>query len=166
MPKRYEISDEQEAELTHARKRNTEKHREKRLEVLLLHAEGKSRAAIAAKTGFCKPYISNLVSRYCHHGIGVIMDNNYRGNNRNMSFEEEAALLEPFKKAAEAGQLVEISEIKAAYEKALGRSIDSSHGHVYRVLHRHGWRKVMPRSKHPKKASEEAIEASKKLTPT
>jgi len=34
---------------------------------------------------------------------------------------------------------------------------------VYRVLHRHGWRKVMPRSKYPKKASEEVIETSKKI---
>ena len=31
------------------------------------------------------------------------------------------------------------------------------------VLERHGWRKVMPRSKHPQKASDEAIEASKKI---
>lgn len=31
------------------------------------------------------------------------------------------------------------------------------------MLERHGWRKVMPRSKHPQKASEEAIEASKKI---
>ncbi|MCI8758540.1 MAG: winged helix-turn-helix domain-containing protein [Oscillospiraceae bacterium] len=35
---------------------------------------------------------------------------------------------------------------------------------IYCVLHRHGWRKVMPRSKHPKKASEDEIAASKKLT--
>ncbi|MBR4040361.1 MAG: winged helix-turn-helix domain-containing protein [Clostridia bacterium] len=34
---------------------------------------------------------------------------------------------------------------------------------IYYVLHRHGWRKIMPRSRHPKKASEEAIEASKNL---
>ena len=27
--------------------------------------------------------------------------------------------------------------------------------YVSQVLHRHGWRKVMPRSRHPKKASEE-----------
>ena len=36
-------------------------------------------------------------------------------------------------------------------------------GHIYAVLHRNGWRKTMPRSRHPKKASDEAIEASKKL---
>ncbi|MDE7249890.1 MAG: winged helix-turn-helix domain-containing protein, partial [Lachnospiraceae bacterium] len=33
---------------------------------------------------------------------------------------------------------------------------------IYCVLKRHGWRKVMPRSRHPKKASEEVIETSKK----
>ncbi len=34
---------------------------------------------------------------------------------------------------------------------------------IYYVLRRHGWRKIMPRSKHPKKAKQEAIEASNKL---
>ena len=78
-----------------------------------------------------------------------------------MSFEEEATLLEQFKAKAEKGQLVEISEIKEAYDKAIGHKSGSAQ--IYRVLHRHGWRKVMPRSKHPQKASNEAIEASKKL---
>ncbi len=79
-----------------------------------------------------------------------------------MSVEEEAKLLEPFRQRASQGQLVEISEIKAVYEKAVGHTIGGTQ--IYYVLRRHGWRKVMPRSKHPKKASDEAIEASKKLT--
>ena len=79
-----------------------------------------------------------------------------------MSYEEETALLEPFRKKAEAGQIVEVSEMNKAYQEAVGHSIGT--GQIYHVLHRHGWRKVMPRSKHPKKASEEDIEASKKLT--
>lgn len=69
--------------------------------------------------------------------------------------------LKQFKAKAEKGQLVEISEIKEAYDKAIGHKSGSAQ--IYRVLHRHGWRKVMPRSKHPQKASNEAIEASKKL---
>ena len=80
-----------------------------------------------------------------------------------MSFEEEANLLEPFHERASQGQLVEVSEIKAVYEEAVGHTIGGSQ--IYYVLRRHGWRKVMPRSRHPKKASDEAIEASKKLTP-
>lgn len=65
------------------------------------------------------------------------------------------------KKKAEKGQIIETSEIKATYEKAIGHKCGS--GQIYYVLHRHGWSKKIPRSKHPQKASEEAIEASKKL---
>ena len=78
-----------------------------------------------------------------------------------MSAEEEAALLEPYQAEAEAGQIVEVSKIKAQYEQAVGHSIGGSQ--IYYVLERNGWRKVMPRSKHPKKASEEVTETSKKL---
>ena len=63
---------------------------------------------------------------------------------------------------AKNGQLVEAGEIKQAYENLVGHRIGS--GQIYRVLHRHGWRKVMPRSRHPQKASDEAIKVSKKLT--
>ena len=58
--------------------------------------------------------------------------------------------------------MVEVSEIKASYERAVGHTIGGSQ--IYYVLHRNGWRKVMPRSQHPKKADEEVIETSKKLT--
>lgn len=78
-----------------------------------------------------------------------------------MSYAEEEKLLAPFREQAEKGELVEISSIEAAYREAVGHSIGTSQ--IYYVLHRHGWRKVMPRSKHPKKASEEVIETSKKL---
>lgn len=80
-----------------------------------------------------------------------------------MSVAEEAALLEPFKEAAKAGQIIETSEILRAYEKKLGCSLEKDHGQIYRVLKRHGWRKIMPRSKHPNKASDEEIASSKKL---
>ena len=79
-----------------------------------------------------------------------------------MSEKEEAALLDRFQKEAEQGQVLDIRAIADAYEKAVGHPISS--GQIYRVLRRHGWRKVMPRSKHPKKASDEVIATSKKLT--
>ena len=160
---KYHISEEQIGELEKARKKNKDKNVEKRLKALLLCAGGKKRGEIAQETGFEKTYISKLVSKYYNEGIASIVENHYPGNHRNLSFAEEEALLEPFKKAAEKGQIVEVSAIKRAYEEAIGRPL-KSHGQIYYVLKRHGWRKVMPRSKHPNKASEEAIEASKKLT--
>ena len=53
------------------------------------------------------------------------------------------------------------SRLISSYEQAVGHRTGGSQ--IYYVLRRHGWRKVMPRSKHPKKASEEVIETSKKL---
>jgi transposase len=151
-------------EINAERKRNRNKNVEKRLKALELHAQGIKRAEIATLTSFSKTYISELVSKYCNNGIKAITENNYQGNHRNMSYEEESKLLAAFNKQAEQGQVIEVSTIKRAYEEAIGRSLENDHGIIYRLLKRHGWRKVMPRSEHPKKADKEAIEASKKLT--
>ena len=53
-------------------------------------------------------------------------------------------------KRAEKGEIIEVSEIEQAYQKKIDHKISS--GQIYLVLHRHGWRKIMPRSRHPKKA--------------
>ena len=53
-----------------------------------------------------------------------------------------------------------MEEIRAALEKRLGR--ESRRGYVYDVIHRHNWRQVMPRPKHPEAASPEEQETAKK----
>jgi transposase len=164
MPKRYVINDEQISEIKAARNNNKCKRVDRKLKALLLHAKGCKRSEIAEKTEYKESYISDIVSAYCNKGIGSIVDNHYKGNNRNLTFEQEAALLEPFKSTAKEGKVVSVAEIKKAYDEAIGRSTDKDKGRIYRVLKRHGWRKVMPRAKHPNKASDEVIETSKKLT--
>jgi transposase len=164
MPKSYKFSKEQIAELEAGKKKNKNKNVDKRLEALLLRSQNVKREVIAMKIGYSVSYISELTSKYQNNGLGAIVDNHYQGNHRNMSIEEEAELLEAFKEAAQRGQIVETSEILKAYEAKLGRTFEKDHGRIYRVLARHKWRKVMPRSKHPKKASDEVIEASKTLT--
>lgn len=159
----YRYTAEDRTIIATARKSNKDKRAEKRLYALELRAAGKSAEEVAAATGFHAAYISQLTCKYRNGGIEAISGNHYGGNRRNMSREEEAALLEPFREKAEKGQIVEVSEIKASYEQAVGHSIGGSQ--IYYVLRRNNWRKVMPRSKHPKKASNEAIEASKKLKP-
>jgi len=163
MTKRHYISEEEVVKIEQARKKNKDKTIDKWLEVLLLHAAGKSRDEISEKTSFKKQYITELVGEYCRKGLEKYAQKQYKGNHRNMSYAEEEALLEPFKSQAEAGQIIETSEILAAYEKKIGRPAGSN-SQIYNVLARHGWRKIMPRSKHPNKASDEDIEASKKLT--
>ena len=158
----YRYTAEDREIIAEARKRNKDKRAEKRLFALELRAEGKSAEEVAATAGFCPAYISQLSAKYENGGIEAIAGNHYGGNRRNMKPEEEAALLEPFHERAKQGQIVEVAEIKARYEEKVGHSIGSSQ--IYRVLRRQNWRKVMPRSRHPKKASDEVIETSKKLT--
>ena len=148
-------------EIEAAREKNRNKNIERRLYVLVMRAEGKSLEEISEKTGYHISTASKLIARYMRDGISAIAENHYKGNRRNMSFEEEAAILTPFIERAKRGEMVDIKEIAAAYQKAVPHKISDTQ--IYYVLHRHGWRKIMPRSRHPKKASEEAIEASKKI---
>ena len=159
--KMYRYTDEDRAIIAAARKANKDKRAEKRLHALELKAAGKSAKEVADEVGFKERYIPQLTAKYVAGGIEAISGNHYGGNRRNISVEKEAELLAQFRAKATEGQIVDISEIKASYEEAVGHTIGS--GQIYRVLHRHNWRKVLPRSKHPKKASEEVIETSKKL---
>ena len=159
---KYKFRSEDRVEIETIRKANRDKQTEKRLKVLSMRCEGKTLEEISSATGFHRSHISNLIRQYFEEGLASVSEKHYTGNRRNMSIEEERAFLEPYRERAKQGQMVEVREIAAAYEKKVGHRIGK--GQIYRVLHRHGWRKVMPRSKHPKKADEEVIAASKKLT--
>ena len=163
MSSRYKFSEEEIKEIEEARRHNRNKRAEARLKALELRAKGADAVEVSKATGFHAGSVTRLVAKYRDYGIEAISGNHYGGNRRNMSVEEEAKILVPFRERAEKGELVEISEIARAYQAAVDHPV--SNGQIYRVLHRHGWRKVMPRSRHPKKASEEEIAASKKLTP-
>jgi transposase len=144
-------------------KKNRDKTVDRKLNVLKMHYEGYKRAEISKKTDYKPQRITELVHIFLENGIEKIIGNNYKANRRNMTFEEESAFLAEFSEKSEKGQMVDVREIKAKYEEKVGHKIGN--GQIYRVLKRHNWRKIKPRSRHPKKASPEAIEASKKLTP-
>jgi transposase len=65
-----------------------------------------------------------------------------------LSEEEERAFLQPWLENAAAGSLVVVSPIRAALAQRLGQPVKPSV--VYRLLARHGWRKVAPDTRHPK----------------
>jgi len=66
--------------------------------------------------------------------------------------EEEVAFLKPWLASAAAGTLVVVSPIRAALAQRLGQPVKPSV--VYRLLARHGWRKVAPDTRHPKSKPE------------
>ena len=157
----YTISKEETEEISKVRKNIKDKQTDKRLYAVELRGRGKNNKEIAEKLDTSTKTVSRWVSAYKNGGIEALLSKR-RGSNRwNISFEEEEKLLSKFEEKANKGQIVEVSEIRKAYEEVVGHKIAPTQ--IYALLHRHNWTKKMPRSKHPKKASEEAIEASKKL---
>jgi transposase len=77
--------------------------------------------------------------------------------------EEARAFLNPWVERAATGNLVVGSPIRAALAQRLGQPVKPSV--VYRLLARHGWRKVAPDTRHPK-SKPEGQAAWKKNSPT
>jgi hypothetical protein len=65
-----------------------------------------------------------------------------------MTIEEEREFLNQWIETATTGGILTVPPIHAALVKRLGRDIPMST--TYRLLARHGWRKVQPDTKHPK----------------
>ena len=93
---RYVFTEEQIEEITKASKANKRKDVDRRLRALMMRAKGNTLAEIALATGNSFSNITKLVRTYRGGGIAAIVENHYGGNHRNMSYEEEAALLKPF----------------------------------------------------------------------
>ena len=128
--------------------------------VLNMRRLGKSNNEISEVTGYHNQYITDIVSKYIKEGMSGVIGNKHKSNNRRMSFEEETAFLEQFREEAESGQLISVKGILEKYEEKTGKESNTST--IYKLLKRHGWRKVKPRRRHPNKASEEEQESSKK----
>ena len=65
-----------------------------------------------------------------------------------MTVEEEREFLDPWENLATAGGILTVPPIHAALVERLGYAVPMST--TYRLLARHGWRKVQPDTKHPK----------------
>lgn len=65
-----------------------------------------------------------------------------------MSIEQEREFLQPWAESSADGGMLVVAPLRAALAKALGRPV--AHSVVYRLLARHGWRKVAPDTRHPK----------------
>jgi transposase len=89
------------------------------------------------------------VGEYNMHGPSSL-DRKGRGGRRwgLMTLEEERAFLAQHLAQAEAGDLLTAKQLHPALCKALGQ--DVSMDYVYKLLHRHEWRKLTPRPHHAK----------------
>lgn len=116
-------------------------------------AKGLSSQEIADIIGVSKYTVYKWVYNFNHIGEESIFSHS-RGVNRTsfLSWQEEEELLSEIGKRAEKVLLVVVKTIKAEIEARIGRTV--SKDYPYDLLYRHGWRKVVPRPKHPKQDTE------------
>ena len=104
---------------------------------------------VATAIGWHPNSVRKLQARYFKEGEAALKRGGRGGRYfQNLTIGEERQLLQEFLAQSETGGILEVSRVKAAYEQALGRKVPKST--VYRMLARHGWRKVLPRPRHPK----------------
>ncbi|MFZ0613435.1 MAG: winged helix-turn-helix domain-containing protein [Desulfobacterales bacterium] len=77
-----------------------------------------------------------------------------------MTLEQEQEFLAQWEQKAAQGGVLSVIPIHAALKERLGRAIPMST--TYRLLARHGWRKVQPDTKHPKSDPDKQDEFKKK----
>jgi transposase len=124
--------------------------RRQRISMVLLRESGMTQSAIAQAMGVSLSTVNRAHMSYDGGGLKALKSKPSGGRQReNMTLAEEKALLGRFAKAAGAGEMLNIHDLKAAYEKAIGHT--TSNSTVYNLLGRHGWRKLMPRPFHPKR---------------
>jgi len=98
-------------------------------------------------------------AEYRRNGIKSLIDKRGGRYRENITFEEETELLAPSEEQSKSGKLIVVRKIKLAYEEKMGRAVAEST--IYRMLDRHGFRKIIPFKRHPK-ANKEEQEAFKK----
>lgn len=149
MRPRKEISESQREELQEQLGKSTSQREFQRIQCVLLRALGLDNATIAQATSLKPISIAIFQSRFFTGGVAALLNKPKGGRyHQNMTVIEEADLLSEFLKKANAGQILVVAEVKETYELALGRTVSPMT--VYRVLKRHGWRKIAPRPRHPK----------------
>jgi transposase len=92
-----------------------------RIQMVLLRESGMAQPAIAAAMGVSLSTVNRAHMAYDHGGIKALKPKPNGGRkHENMMLAEEKALLARFAKAAGAGEMLNIHDLKAAYEKRSG----------------------------------------------
>lgn len=105
--------------------------------------------------------VKMIHSNFRKHGMDSIKDKRGGRYREYMSGAEEVEFLKPFEEKSKTGALAVINEVKKAYEAKIGKKVAKST--IYRLLDKHGFRKIVPYKRH-KKANVEEQEAFKKTS--
>lgn len=112
---------------------------------------------IADTVGVSEACVRNIHARFRKVGFECIVDKRGTRNRAHLTLEQEAQVLAEFEESSQAGHLIVIATVKQSYERVCAKSVAPST--VYRMLARHGFRKIVPYKRHPRHnaAEQEAL---------
>src|SRR5450759_5988989 len=107
-----------------------------RIQMVLLRESGRTQPAIAEAMGVSLSTVNRAHMAYDHGGVKALKPKPNGGRQReNITLAEEKALLDRFAKAAGAGEMLNIHDIKTAYEKAIGHETSNSTVYNLSLIH-------------------------------
>ena len=138
-----------------------DKQQFQRWQVIFIMSTQKYRAdEVAELVGVTKGTVYQWVHTYNHKGPDALILQGRGGRTGGLlTWKEEEVLLNKISEKAEQGLVVIAQPIRECVERKLGCAV--SKDYAYDLLHRHGWRKVSPRPKHPKMNKEQQEEFKK-----
>jgi transposase len=120
--------------------------------VLMPAVMGATLMTTAVVLGVGRATVARLQARFRQSAkrmVASVPRRNWGGRrNALLTVEEETEFLTPWLEQARAGGMLVVSPLRAALAQRLGKPVKASV--VYRLLARHGWRKVAPDTRHPK----------------
>ncbi len=118
---------------------------------------------IARDIGVSVTTVRRVISTYKRLGLAAI-ETSGKGGRRHeyMSLEQERRFLQPFFAQAERGEIATAEQIQQAFEAEVKHEVHITS--IYRLLDRHGWRKLVPRPRHPKANAAEQDAFQKKTS--
>jgi transposase len=119
------------------------------LAVLLPAKAGLTLEETAGILGVGTASVNRMQARFDLGGTFPSEQRNWGGRRKSLlTPQEEVEFLKPWAEEARNAGLLVLSPIRAALARRIGQPVKASV--VWRMLARHGWRKVAPDTKHPK----------------
>ena len=124
-----------------------------RVRCIHLLASGWEAQDVAEALGCSRSTVYRRKAEFLAQGESVLLTAGWGGRrNEVLTVDEEADFVAHFEQAARKGKMVSAAMMLSELAKRAGRP--PSPATLYRILARHGWRKVVPRPRHPEQDPE------------
>ena len=129
--------------------------------IYTLIADNRSTSLIAVQLGCSKWLVRDSAKKYNSKGFAAFdgPGSGYHRSRFHLDLSKEKEILNKFIPLAKSGTLTTYRQIKHQIEKEIGKKVNKTV--IYRMLKRHGWRKISPRPSHPKADQEKQAEFKK-----